>query len=337
MSTCPACQANCTEGDRFCADCGAKLPAPAIASRAAITACSCGSTEFDADGFCMECGVKARPRGAQAGATILGPGLAALTDAGLVHARNEDACVLAGPACGGHGTILVVCDGVSNSQAPDIAAAAAAHAALDTLQAALAAGEGPEPGIRAAIVRAHETVCAVPYDRQDPVDPPATTIAIAHVAAGEAGRMAVAIGWLGDSRVYWVARPAASAGSGGRLLTRDHSWRNLVVDRGEMTDEAARKDRLAHALVKCLGSTDFTAPTPCPEPTVVTIDLPREGWLLACTDGLWNYAETPSAMAAAARGAFWTTDAAGICARLIAFARERGGQDNITAAVAELV
>jgi serine/threonine protein phosphatase PrpC len=335
MAACPRCHAACAEGDRFCADCGAKLPAPPTAGAAPV--CACGATSFDAEGFCTECGLKSVRAGALAGASTIGPGLAAATDAGLRHTRNEDACMLTGPAAGGVGSILVVCDGVSNSQAPDIAAAAAARAALEALQASLAAGMPVEPAVRAAVERAHETVCRVPYDRQNPVDPPAATIAIAVVGPGsaDAGGRRVTVGWLGDSRVYWIARTATSS-SGGRLLTRDHSWRNLVVDQGEMSDEAARKEKLAHALVKCLGSTDFTTATPCPEPTVTTVDLPAEGWLLACTDGLWNYAESPPSLAAASQGAFWTSDATGICARLIAFARERGGHDNITAAVADL-
>jgi serine/threonine protein phosphatase PrpC len=280
--------------------------------------------------FCVACGVKARDLAAPSGATAIGPGLAAFTDAGLVHARNEDACLLSAPPGGGGFTLLVVCDGVSNSQAPDIASAAAARAAIDSLRVALDAGEPAEPAVRAAILQAHDMVCAVPYDRQNPVDPPAATIAIAAIAPVFEGARSVTLGWLGDSRIYWIAR------EGGRLLTRDHSWRNLVVDRGEMTDEAARKDKLAHALVKCLGSTDFTAATPCPEPNLATVTLPTQGWLLACTDGLWNYAETPPSLAAAAQGAFWTSAAIGICERLIAFARSRGGHDNITAAVADL-
>ncbi len=328
MSICPTCQASCIEGDRFCSDCGTRLPPPAIAVRAQT--CACGSTEFDGDGFCVACGVKLHPAASDAGANAIGPGLAALSDPGLVHSRNEDACSLAGPTHGGAGTILVVCDGVSNSQMPDVASATAAHAALETMQSALADGNEPEQAIRNAITRAHDMVCAVPYDRQDPVDPPASTIVIAYLTTPAVDGVHVTIGWLGDSRVYWIARDQ------GKLLTRDHSWRNMVVDRGEMTDEEARRNKLAHALVKCLGSTDFSAPTPCPEPTIATISLPRHGWLLACTDGLWNYAETPSALANASQGAFWTADALGICQRLVEYARERGGQDNITAAVAEI-
>jgi serine/threonine protein phosphatase PrpC len=328
MSACPNCQAACAEGDRFCADCGARLPSPATsASALEPTRCVCGSTEFDADGFCVVCGVKARPPPDDSGAMVVGPGLAAFSDAGLVHERNEDSCALAGPAGGGAGTILVVCDGVSNSQAPDIASAAAAHAALEAIRDALANGATAEQAVRDAILRAHEAVCAVPYDRQDPVDPPASTIVVAHLAAADGVGATATLGWLGDSRAYWIARES------GKLLTRDHSWRNLVVDRGDMTDETARRDKLAHALVKCLGSTDFSAPTPCPEPSVTTVTLDGAGWLLACTDGLWNYAETPSALAGAAQGAFWSEDAVGICRRLVTFARERGGHDNITAAM----
>jgi len=63
---CPACGASHVAGDRFCADCGARLggaPAPACPN--------CGGAGFDADGFCTDCG--ARSRGIAAGLQVLGP------------------------------------------------------------------------------------------------------------------------------------------------------------------------------------------------------------------------------------------------------------------------
>ncbi len=53
-------------------------------------------------------------------------------------------------------------------------------------------------------------------------------------------------------------------------------------------------------------------------------------WLLLCSDGLWNYAETPAALVQAASQGL-QGDAADLCARLVAFARSSGGHDNITA------
>jgi serine/threonine protein phosphatase PrpC len=276
--TCRRCGASVTPGDRFCSECGVRLAAP-------------------------------EPPGANGRAEAAGPGLAGQTDPGVTHASNQDAFFLSGPAEGGDGSILVLCDGVSNSQTPDLAAATASRTAHDVL----AAGGD----MRDAIRRAHEAVCALPFDRQAAVDPPATTIVAARLHDGQA-----TIGWLGDSRAYGLG------GSGGTLLTRDHSWLAAVLDRGEMTEAEAMRDPRAHALLNCLGTTDFTAASPCPEPGVVTL-APSGGWLLLCSDGLWNYAPTLPALAQAASQGL-QGDAADLCARLVDFARSAGGRDNIT-------
>ncbi len=155
---CRRCGAPVAPGDRFCSECGARLAAP-------------------------------EPPASNGRAEAAGPGLAGQTDPGVTHAHNQDAFALSGPAAGGDGSILVLCDGVSNSQTPELAAATAARTAHEVL-----AGGGT---MRDAIRRAHEAVCALPFDRQAEVDPPATTIVAARLQDGQA-----TIGWLGDSRAY---------------------------------------------------------------------------------------------------------------------------------------
>jgi serine/threonine protein phosphatase PrpC len=316
---------NCKPADAFCQDCGTNLTEPTVVLAGE---CRCGSTRFRADGICARCG---RPRPALIGELVVGPGLAAITDVGIVHQHNDDAFAIAGPQSGGIGSVVVVCDGVSNSQTPDVAAQVGVAAAREAILAGLADELSTEEAVRRGIIKAHEAVCAVPFDHTYPLDPPAATIAIAVIREAAGGRRHVTSGWLGDSRVYWLRR------AGGLLLTRDHSWRNMVVDQGEMTDQEARKSKMAHAIVKCLGLNDHPGdPTLCPEPSVETVDLPANGWLMVCTDGLWNYAEAPTALAEAADDALHNDDALALCRRLVDFAKDKGGHDNITIGVAKL-
>ena len=60
------------------------------------------------------------------------------------------------------------------------------------------------------------------------------------------------------------------------------------------------------------------------------------GWLLVCSDGLWNYASEPDR----ARGADRARRAPPTRSRsrwhLVAFANAQGGQDNITVALARV-
>lgn len=318
---CPECGAATEYGDRFCDECGARLTVPFEAS---TNPCVCGSSDFDIDGFCIECGTKQRR---QPGEVIISSSLAAMTDIGCTHTRNDDAFSVVGHE---KGDILVVCDGVSNSQTPDIGAVAAAQIASQKLTEHLENGTcSNEEAVKNAIEEAHNTVCLIPYDKQNDLDPPSATIVLALSKVID-GKNLVTVGWLGDSRVYWLSR------AGGSLLTRDHSWRNLMVDSGKMTDDEARRDSRSHAIVKCLGTSDIGQLTPCPEPSVKTYELNHEGWLLVCTDGLWNYAETPSQLIAAANGTLWTSNAIDISRRLIAFAKSKGGHDNITVALVKI-
>ena len=283
-TTCPRCHAPLTPGDRFCADCGARVAA-------------------------------ADPPPTEGRAQSFGPGLAGQTDPGLRHATNQDAFALSGPPGGGPGTILVLCDGVSNSQTPERAAATAAQVAHDFLQAIFPAD--PEQAMAEAIRAAHDAVCALPFDRQATLDPPATTIVAAIMDEDGA-----TIGWLGDSRAY------ALAGPGARLLTRDHSWFAAATEQG-VSEAEARRDPRAHALLHCLGTTDFSRPSPCPTPGTLRLSTPDARWLLLCSDGLWNDAETAAALASAAAGGL-DAEAPDLCARLVAYARHTGGHDNIT-------
>ncbi len=173
------------------------------------------------------------------------PGLAGQTDPGVTHTQNHDAFALSGPALGGHGAILVLCDSVSNSQTPDLAAATAARTAHEVLVTGGAMLD--------AIRRAHEAVCALPFDRQAELDPPAITIVAARLHGGGA-----TIGWLGDSRAYTL-----DAGGGG-LLTRDHSWLSAVLDRGEMTQAEAPATRAP--TLCCIVSAPRISPPPALAP-----------------------------------------------------------------------
>ncbi len=276
--TCPRCQAALTPGDRFCAECGGRIAPP-------------------------------EPPGEGGSALAIGPGLAARTDPGLRHRSNQDAFALSGPVEGGAGAILVVCDGVSNSQTPELASTTAAQVAHD----ALARGAAMADAIRAA----HEAVCALPFDRQAELDPPATTIVAAVLDAAGA-----TLGWLGDSRAYRLGIQSA-------LLTRDHSWWVDAVERG-MSEAEANRDPRAHALLHCLGATDFARASPCPEPAIRVIPA-GAGWLMLCSDGLWNYAPAAATLTHEAGGDL-AGDGAALCARLVAFARDAGGHDNITVA-----
>ena len=319
--TCPQCMAPIADGARFCEACGAGLTTDA---RAASTGdqcrCGAGPEAKGTDGYCASCGLRwpvpraALPRDHVE--ALLSATFAGVTDRGKRHASNEDAQAL---ALEGETAILVVCDGVSSSQRAEDASAAAAGAACESLRKSVLDARDPETAMRAAIAAGHAAACLVPTDPAAPKDPPGATV----VAATVRGQ-SVTLGWLGDSRAYWVTEEGAV------LLTHDHSWVNAVVDAGEMTEEDALKAPEAHAITRCLGPLNGDELGTSPEPSVRTVPLTGPGRLLLCTDGLWNYAPTTAQLAGLVGS---DRDALTTCRRLVEFALASGGRDNITAAL----
>ncbi len=86
---------------------------------------ACGAGRVDRDGYCEHCG-HAQPRPRDHLEQELG-GVAAVTDRGLRHHRNEDAFAVTAAALadGSPAVVAVVCDGVSSAARPDEASAAA--------------------------------------------------------------------------------------------------------------------------------------------------------------------------------------------------------------------
>jgi PPM family protein phosphatase len=133
-----------------------------------------------------------------------------------------------------------------------------------------------------------------------------------------AGATAV-IGHVGDSRVYLVR--------GGRVdvLTEDHTLAAQLLRSGKFTREDIEKSSFKTMLLRAVGV------QPSVEVDTLTVALSEGDKLLLCSDGLHGYLDAEADPAARFEG-----DAAGLAARLVAFANEQGGEDNVTAVVLSL-
>ena len=311
---CPACSAEVPEDDSFCEACGARVRAAAAETGAC--ACGAGADEVDEEGFCQGCGKRVRRPASdhieQVGSAVF----AAVSDRGVKHDRNEDRCAIAEV---GGGFAAVVCDGVSGSRKSEIASTAVAEGVLAALVEAVKGGAGDSDSVMRRAIEAGSAELALRMAKTAANDPPSTTVVAALIANGH-----VTVGWVGDSRAYWFDA------EGVRQLTTDHSWINAVVATGEMSAEQAEKSPLAHGITKWVGIDAGENA----KPDVVGFAVSGPGTLLLCSDGLWNYAPSPQAMAetlhqASANG----EDALGTARKLVEFAIESGGHDNITVAL----
>ncbi|WP_239161759.1 PP2C family serine/threonine-protein phosphatase [Acrocarpospora phusangensis] len=281
-AACPACGTLVLLGEAYCEQCGHGL--------GAVGCTSCGTPAVGADGYCENCGML-QPSGRDHVEIELEVG-AGVSDRGLRHSRNEDAMALTAVSTAANTAVVgVVCDGVSTSPRPEEASETAADTALAALAKQLEEGADPETATREAVRLAAEAVAALAEPGEDA---PACT----YVSAVAGGRQ-VTIGWVGDSRAYWL-------GSGSEVLTGDDATPGT------------------HLLTAWLGA---DAGEVVPHIRTFTPDGP--GVVLLCSDGLWGYHPEPAALAAVALNA--TPRAA--AQRLVRLALEAGGHDNVTVLV----
>ncbi|MFE0643086.1 PP2C family serine/threonine-protein phosphatase [Streptomyces sp. NPDC058877] len=298
-------------------------PAPAVPL---CVACRAG--RVDTDGYCENCG-HAQPRERDHMERDLG-GVAAVSDRGLRHHRNEDAFAVATASLpdGSPAALAIVCDGVSSATRPDEASAAAAEAAGASLLAALPRGTHPQQAMHEAIVAASQAVNSlveepgpdVPeHDPHHHRNAPACTVVGSVVAGG-----LLVVGWVGDSRAYWVPDDRSAPPA---RLTEDDSWAAQMVATGLMNEAEAYADERAHAITGWLGADAYEL-----EPHTAAFKPDRSGVVVVCTDGLWNYAEGAEDMARVV-----PTDAAERPLHgaqvLVGHALDGGGHDNITVAL----
>ncbi|WP_037826736.1 PP2C family protein-serine/threonine phosphatase [Streptomyces sp. NRRL F-5630] len=284
----------------------------------------CGAGRVDADGYCERCG-HAQPRPRDHMERELST-LAAVSDRGLRHHRNEDAFAVAATALpdGATAAVAVVCDGVSSATRPDAASLAAARTAEAALMASLPRGTRPEQAMREAIERAAEAVNALADEPVLPPEEPGQNAPACTLVASIVTEELLVVGWVGDSRVYWV--PADRSTTPYRL-TEDDSWAAQMVAARLLSEEEAYADERAHAITGWLGADAYEL-----EPHTAAFRPEAPGTVVVCTDGLWNYAESAEAMAALlpADSGSRPLDAA---RTLVRYALDSGGHDNITVAV----
>jgi serine/threonine protein phosphatase PrpC len=171
--------------------------------------------------------------------------------------------------------------------------------------------------MREAVVRAQAAVATLPY-KAGAKDPPSSTLVAAVVRADTA-----TIGWVGDSRAYLVCP------SGTWQLSTDDTWVADQVAQGLLSEAEAADDPNGHVLTRWLGEDwrDTQAAS------VLSFQIEESGHLLLCSDGLWNYLPTEADMGTAVAEVGDSTPL-GLAAELTELARQAGGHDNITVAVA---
>ncbi len=336
---CPHCGAAAAPADSFCESCGAALPAgagsstpptsptptsPTATSPTAQPRCLACGGEVGADDYCSTCGTRA-PSPRDHYVEQPASWVAAACDRGRKHHRNEDATAVAAQAAPGSWAVLVVCDGVSTTADSDVASLAAARRARDVLLAHQPVGGEPLGSRAAALADAVRHAVA----QADDAIAEATAVggensASCTFAAAVVDGELIVYGNVGDSRVYWLPDDGPS-----RELSQDDSVAQARIEMGVPRDQAENGPQ-AHAITKWLGRD-----SPDTSPRTGSALLDRTGWVLVCSDGLWNYVSAAGDLAAL------VTELGGadaspleLAEALVRWANAQGGRDNISVALA---
>jgi len=306
-------------------------------SGTASTCQSCGG-EVMSDGYCGTCGTRAptlRDHFSEQPATWV----AAVCDRGVRHTRNEDAVALAADDEPGSRAVLVVCDGVSNTTDSDRASLAAVRVARDVLTSSRARGMGTPSSLLAAVIARLEAAAdaaseavlevtraanGVARAGNPSVVSPASCTFVAAVVEQEL----VVVGSVGDSRAYWLPDDGTAA-----ALTVDDSFAQEQIAAGVARADAESGPQ-SHAITRWLG-----IDAPDHAPTTATMTVTEPGWLLVCSDGLWNYCSAADDLALLVHKLQPDTsvvDPLTLAGALVDWANAQGGQDNITVALARV-
>lgn len=264
----------------------------------------------------------------------------AKTDTGRVRRDNEDNYLILDVATGrawtakqeerqpfrfeigARGLVVAVADGMGGALAGDVAS----RMAVETVREMIAPLRDA-PGICAAQKSLTECLReAVIYTNlvihHRSLDDPrcngmgATFTGAAIESGGQLGLVQI-----GDSRAYLLR------GNRIKLLTRDQSLVQNLIDTGQISEEEARTHIFRNVILQALGAQSEIWPV------TSRVALCSDDLLLLCSDGLSNKLEAEEMRDLLLEN---RDDLRAACEKLVACANERGGEDNITVVAVHL-
>lgn len=260
----------------------------------------------------------------------------AKTDKGKHYNQNEDACSFccdlshpewgkqdAMAKLGSCGCLLAVADGMGGAKAGEIAS----NLAIETIKRKFSDIEALREAIASDIdiLRFLQTV----FEEANSV---IKQYALGHIEAMGLGTTLVVcwiiddkayIAWCGDSRCYTF-----NPYFGLTALTKDHSYVQELINKGELTEEEALTHPESNIITKGLGDLNIDTPA---ETTIYSIQ-PDDAFLL-CSDGLSGYCDKKTIEKSLKAN---YPDLKTCCNNLIGLALDTGGYDNISVAIASL-
>jgi serine/threonine protein phosphatase PrpC len=248
------------------------------------------------------------------------------TDPGRVRPANEDAFVVAdmsadmataasrGPRfeVGSRGILLAVSDGMGGAEAGEVASALVLESLRDHLDDSCRASDIMQ-SVQCAVEAANRDVVVAAREPGQGGMGATLVAALVHRALAH-------IASVGDSRVYLVRDGEI------RQLTTDQSYVEVLIGAGMITREEALNSPYRNIILQAMGRRDEV------RVALLRLGMRRGDVFLLCSDGLSNKVADDELLRIVGEGPSHEQ----VCARLVALANERGGEDNITVVLAEV-
>lgn len=263
--------------------------------------------------------------------------IVATTDTGKKRTNNEDAYIICPDLAqqdwaqsetptyitlNKYGSLLVVADGMGGANAGEVASSIA----VNSIRQSFSKGNvehaikdnSIEDLLHSCIKDANESINKRMIEDPDTFGM-GTTVVICWVIDNIAH-----IAWCGDSRCY-----VFNAFKGLKLLSKDHSFVQELIDKGEITEEEALTHPDSNIITRVLGDADSQC-----QPDIVSYPISTNDILLLCSDGLCGYStnkEIESVLNANSIDVMKCRD------ELLRLALDAGGYDNICITLASLI
>lgn len=239
----------------------------------------------------------------------------AITDPGCVREQNQDAYQI---AVLDKNTLLgVVCDGMGGAKSGNVASTLAVDVFVQEVKRTWTAGMD-EAQLEQMLCNAVKLANFTVYDQSRQFEE-FTGMGTTLVAVLIRGKQATVVN-VGDSRAYSVKS------DGVHQLTTDHSLVQMMVSRGEMTPEQAKRYPGKNLITRAIGT------EPVVECDVFHRKLASGECLLMCSDGLSNLVDEQEILFEVVHGA----NKQGSCERLLEIAKNRGAPDNVTCVLIQI-
>ncbi|HTJ43916.1 MAG TPA: protein phosphatase 2C domain-containing protein [Kofleriaceae bacterium] len=245
-----------------------------------------------------------------------------VTDVGVVRDHNEDSAHIDDAK-----EFFIVADGMGGHAAGEVASAMAVETVMTTISESRATIEGfaKQPSdagrreivqlLQNAVLAAHQAVFQR-GNRESDKQGMGTTLDVVLIAGHEAF-----VAHVGDSRTYLIRDGRAAQ------ITTDHTVAEVLVIEGKLSIEEAQVSPLRTILVNAIGvSADVGV-------EMAHLQLRRGDRILLCSDGLHDYFVAEQEIA----DKLSSSEPGKSLAEMVELAKERGGHDNITGIVVNVI